>query len=484
MDAASKYWHWVRLKDGKLIHQEIASAKEFFQRQFSGLLEQADSLDNQVQRSLLEMAKESTGSISPTDRHLAECCLRCFISQQIAQTCAVLAATLGAREGAVYFTCNDLYPFVLNDEIRERAASRPSSHSSTQFQPLAIAILETFDPKKAGLSVWISRQVRLHKELSQFLQQHGVYLITDWAILNDTKPEQLQRILSEFHALTAIEIQQAHALLQGYHAVYLHDRLHLIQQGVIKAKQKCVEPTADQLTRIAESVRLKSNLYLSNESILRRLHAIATQLRQYRLYIRTGLFPTQSLDQPSQSPVAEEIQTVESDENDEKSEFLREYRRQFLHCLDQALEQVINDRVAYFQQKKQAKAQKKAEHLLLALKLFHCQGQSMGEIAPQIELEAQYQVTQLMKLKEFRAAVRCTLLQLLGDRIYNLASGYSDPERLHNLNAQIEAALDEQVTNIVIEIPEREAAPGKTNQPLPSLFSRRLCHHLDVRRSV
>lgn len=108
----------------------------------------------------------------------------------------------------------------------------------------------------------------------------------------------------------------------------------------------------------------------------------------------------------------------------------------------------------------------------------------MGKIALQIGLEAQYQVSQLMQLKDFRAAVRCIMLQQLGDRIREIASVYVDPGRLHHLDTQIEVALEEQVTQIVVEDPRKEAAPGKTDHPLTSLFSRRLCHHLDVRKTV
>jgi hypothetical protein len=46
-----------------------------------------------------------------------------------------------------------------------------------------------------------------------FLLEHEVYLVSDWAILNDTSSKQLQRIFSQFHHLTSQEIQQAMQLL-------------------------------------------------------------------------------------------------------------------------------------------------------------------------------------------------------------------------------------------------------------------------------
>jgi len=484
MGTASKYWQWIRLKEGKIAAQEVASAKAFFQQQFGELAEQAELPDEQIQQMLLQLVRAEATSTDHTARNLAESCLRCLISYEIARVCAGLAARLGVRNGATCFTREDLCCFVLDDEIREKASNRALMQSSAQSCSLASKILATFDPQKAGLSLWVSRQVRLHKDLSDFLQQHGVYLITDWAILNDTKPERLRSILSEVCSLTSIEIEQAELLLQGYHAVYLSDRQTLIQQGAIKAKQKCIDPTPEQLTRMGEYLRSQANLYLSTANILKRLQALAKQLRQYRIYSRTGVFPTESLDPPEKNAAIADIPAAEVDEHDETNEFLREYRQQLITCLDQALEQVTRDRVAYFQRKKQEKAQQKAEQLLKALELFHCRGQSMGKIALQIGLEAQYQVTQLMQLKDFRATVRCIMLQHLGDRIREIASVYVDPGRLHHLDAQIEVALEEQVTKIVVEDPRKEAAPGKTDHPLTSLFSRRLCHHLDVRKTV
>jgi hypothetical protein len=110
---------------------------------------------------------------------------------------------------------------------------------------------------------------------------------------------------------------------------------------------------------------------------------------------------------------------------------------------------------------------------------MHCQSVKMSEIAPLVDLPAQYAVSRLLKLREFRTDIRRYLLGILGDRIQQLAQSYADPTRLQNLDQRLNAALEEQVDNVM------EAAEAETNianRPLSSLFARRLCLHLDDRR--
>jgi hypothetical protein len=65
-----------------------------------------------------------------------------------------------------------------------------------------------------------------------------VYFISDWAILNDTKSKQLQRILAEFHHLSESEIRDSCILLESYHAVYRRDRLEQRRNSSIRVKRE------------------------------------------------------------------------------------------------------------------------------------------------------------------------------------------------------------------------------------------------------
>jgi hypothetical protein len=462
------YWRLTRLDGTRQRRvEEMASAKAFFQDRFAAVQPIADTL---IQREL-QLLRESANS---DDRQQAEWCLRCFISQQIEQVCVQLELKFGSQHG---FNRHDLFPFVLDDPGgAERRC--PKGQVATQYRSLSSEILQTFDANRAGLSTWVTRQVRHHRELRRFLQEHGVYLATDWGILNDTSPELLQTVLAEFYVLTEAEITPAYHLLQAYHQVYRHDRLQQRQLGRLQGRAVCTAPSPQQLTRIAGYLQEQglSSSSLSPEHILAQLQTIASQLRQYRLHRFGKTLPTESLDQPGAETIADEIPAAEPEPEQEEENFLKFYREQMLTCLDQALAQVTHDRCIYVKRKKTSA---EAEHFLIALKLFHCQGQSMGKIAPQVGLQEQYEVTRLLELRQFRANVRSHLLQLLLSSVQDQARAYTDldPTRLQRLNQQIEAILEEHIT-VLIQEAASEAAVAK-RRPLDSLFARRLCHHLD-----
>jgi len=461
MSAASKYWTLIRI-DAALRRKssEIAEARAFFLAQFPEFASAVKVPEPLIQRRLIHWYRTE----EPVED--AELCLRCFISTQIEQACIQLEAKFGKNHG---FSRYDLFPFVLTDVI-----VRGEELSSSTYTPLATEILQTFDPKRGNLSSWTSRLVKHHRELNSFLLEQGVYLVTDWAILNDTTPKQLSRIFSEFHQLTTGEIQQAGILLENYHAVYRRDRFAARMAGV---KGQCPLPSIEQLQQIAQQFHRQTNLRLSVEEVMSRLQDVAELLRQYRIYIRVGSRQTESLDEPNISRAANlniDNSGVETDKfEDSKRDFLRFYRQQFINCLDQSLERVISTRLNLLQRQKLDKSQQ----FIAALHLFHCRGKSMGEIAIAIGLQAQYQVTRLLKLKQFRSDVRQQMLRVLLDSILEKARTYASPEDLQTLDQEIEIALDEEITQVIQEA-ETEAEVKNKNNPLRSLFARRLCCYL------
>lgn len=117
-----------------------------------------------------------------------------------------------------------------------------------------------------------------------FLLEHEVYLVSDWAILNDTSSKQLQRIFSQFHHLTSLEIQQATQLLGSYHAVYRAQHLQARQAGI---KGQCQPPTIEQLRKMQERLSPQTNR-MCPETLLAQLEEMASRLRQYRIHVRGG----------------------------------------------------------------------------------------------------------------------------------------------------------------------------------------------------
>jgi hypothetical protein len=126
-----------------------------------------------------------------------------------------------------------------------------------------------------------------------FLCEYGMYFISDWAILNDTTPIQLQRILPEFHYLSDSEIHLACILLTSYHAIYRRDRLQqrraAIASGQAKVKGRCLPPTLSQLHEIAQRINAEVDLGLEPEEVEFQLQTLAKRLRQYRADVRARL---------------------------------------------------------------------------------------------------------------------------------------------------------------------------------------------------
>jgi hypothetical protein len=401
------------------------------------------------------------GGDNPSHSLLAQVCLRCFISAEIQEVCCYLEFRFGHNHG---FNRHELFPYVLDDTLIERQGGN-SSATPTDYTPMSLKILQTFNPDRANLSTWTGRMVMYEPELNAFLLSRGVYLVSDWAILNDTSSQQIQRILSGFHLLNAQTVTEARHLLESYHAVYRQDRLAQRRQG--RCGRKCQPPSLEQLQRI--SALLGSGL--SPETILARLQDLADHLRQYRIYVRGGCIREQSLDDPALAPLVEQQQLLNQDGEEESSEreFLQGYRQQIKLCLQEALAQVIAKWTGH------QKAPKN-QQWLKALELFHCQGYSMSAIAPLVGLRAQYQVTRLLKLKDFRADVQQQMLRDLRHRLLAMAASYTNPERLQQQEKQIAAILDEQVTTFM-EAAASEASSAR-NLPLKSLFARTLCQYL------
>lgn len=348
----------------------------------------------------------------------------------------------GVKHG---FTQNDLFYLLLDDTI--------TTNQTSSYQSLATEILATFNFNSGGsLSTWISWIVKCHQPLKDFLLQHGIYLATDWAILNKATTNEL-----EFLGLTLEQLQQDKLLLDSYHAVYRQDRLQARVRG------KCQPPTSEQLKRIANFSPNTQNL--SPENILKQLQNLALGLREYRIAIKGGLPPIVNVENPEINQTIEQIPDPNFDE-DEEEFFLKDYTRMVKDCLDRSVEQVIQNRVTKLQKKKPPKHR----DFLTALTLFY-QGIDMGEIASKIGYQKQYQVSRLLKLEKFWEDVGQQILVYLKPQVKELAQYYTSSERLQSLEQQLNEILNEEVDKI-IQTAKTESEGRKTkSRQFNSLFA-------------
>ncbi|NEQ35308.1 MAG: hypothetical protein F6K40_02890 [Okeania sp. SIO3I5] len=433
----AQYWKFVEVAtNGKCRIREIETARNFLLEQFpelANLSEISKDKEREIQSYLIERWRIYSH---------AELCLRCFISHKIREHCLYLEKQFGVKHG---FTHNDLFPILLDDTI--------TTNQTSSYQSLATEILATFKLDGGGsLSTWISWIVKCHQPLKDFLLQHGIYLATDWGILNRATPNEL-----EFLGLTLKQLQQDKLLLENYHAVYRQDRLQTRVRG------KCQPPTLGQLKRIANLSPNTQNL--SPENILKKLQNLAQGLREYRIAIKGGVPPVVNIENPEINQTIEQIPDPNSEQNEQQI-FLKDYTRIVKDCLDRSVEQVIDNRVIKFQKKKPPKHQ----DFIIALTLFY-QGIDMGEIAFKIGYKAQYQVSRLLKLEEFQEDVGQQILVYLKPQVKELAKYYTSSERLQNLEQQLNEILNEEVDKI-IQTAKTESGGRKTkSRQFNSLFA-------------
>lgn len=146
-----------------------------------------------------------------------------------------------------------------------------------------------------------------------------MYSISDWAILNDTKTKQLERILVKFHHLSESEITLACVLLESYHAVYRPCRLMHRRQQIVSGQEQmpkpCAPPTPKQLQEIAQRVNAKVALNLKSQDVTVKLQDLAKCLQQYRRHVRTTFKGTASQDQLNHHPNFNAIRSNPSKNN-------------------------------------------------------------------------------------------------------------------------------------------------------------------------
>lgn len=402
MDNASRYWHLVRLTSaGQLQTLELPTVKPWLQDTFAPWLDNLEEQEAQLQQALFDLWHKGQA-----EADLAQLSLRGWVTHHIRSSCIGLAQRYGERHG---FTSADLLPLVLDDDGRLRP----------RHQPLTLRILESYDPAKGRLSAWSHRLTKTHPDLNQWLLEKGIYQASDWAILNDTSPAQVQG-----------------------------------KTG------RCQEPSFDQL-RIINSTQ-------PPKQVKANLRQLATQIRQYRIHGRGGhpqLYHPQ--DEAELEGIAQTRQAAP--DTDEQMDFLDTYRTSLNHYLGTTLRQVIADQVDQLRQRTPPQDSAYVQGLYLR----QCEGLAMGAVAPRIGLSSQVQVTRLLNLKRLRAEVRHRLIPSLHATLRQEALNYVSADRLKAIDQTLETLLAETVDDLIAEAAAEAQAPQA--RPVKSRFSQHLC---------
>lgn len=469
MSAASQYWRWVKINAaGNRLVEELSEAKAFMQQQFPALLNPldcttepgvkdssshpADLTDAEIQRSLIRVMQ--TDADEPNQK-LAECCLRCFISNRIDWVCRDLAANFGQKG---QFGQLDLLPLVLDDA--DVATFRTRRHAPLGYPSIASKALQTFDSERGQLSTWVKRLVISSPAMTAFLAERGIYLQSKWSVLNSKTPQFLQRRLD----LPFDQLPFFSALLNSYRAVYQRDWL----KSKSSKSSKCPPPTLTQLTEMAAILQAQFGRGYSPEEILASLEQLADRIREASHPRPISLEPEQY------QALIEAKSAPEPDDDEQQNEFLTDYRQHFKAILTEAIEQTVLNRFRYYQKRDAVEAQK----FLKGLSLFHCHAIAMTKLKTHLQKE-QYQVTRLLQLLKLREDVKRNMQIKLRAQVRALAAQYITLAQLEQLMEKIESALEEQVDSVMEEA-RIEASTAKRDPGNPrSLFAASLCRYLD-----
>ena len=103
----------------------------------------------------------------------------------------------------------------------------------------------------------------------------------------------------------------------------------------------------------------------------------------------------------------------------------------------------------------------------------------MKEIAPQLGLKDQPQVSRLLELKTLRSDIGRRMLLCLRNRVLHLAQCYLDPRQLVDLESKLQSVLGEEIDK-ELENSKKENYIGH-NRVMNSQLSQTICQYLDTR---
>ncbi len=428
MAALAKYWKLVRLQSsGAIAEIDRPPASQHLETEYIEFLSQAPIPDRTLQTLLVQELKQA--------RPLAALCLRCYTSHYILLSCQRLVKNYGEHYG---LNLSDLATVTLTDDGQlaieiihqnnKLSIQRPAQYTNDKgdrYQPLAYRILEKFDPQKAGLSTWASRLTWQDSKLKKFLKdEYGILLISDWALLNDTQPQRLKRILIKHfnfpdpdkqpanpgpnHQSAIRELLTLVSTLETYHAIYLAE--HIPKRG-----KPCPEPTLDQCKCMITALNLNQP---DNPEDFRteKLQPIADYIRRHRL---KQLPPQVLIPSPTDNDIID-------------PELLPIFDR----YLTPAIAKTLTKRLTGPHITPQ-----KAQKILQVLHLQYNQGLSQSEIAQQLQLPGQYSVSRILEFKLLSIGITTHMSERLQNDTPKLEAYFSDIDRLLNLQDQLQAYL-------------------------------------------
>ena len=470
MSALSRYWKICRIslmrqKVG-YEHNLVAVAQELVRRIVS-------NQNEDIQLTLHDYFQNQS-TVKPNLSAVAGLCLRCYVSYPILKACQKLDSLFAGDKS---FTYRDLLPFVLNDDGKtpiildsdgktQLILNNDNQTKATAYEFFTVKIIQSYDynsPGKMSLDNWAFLQTKQNTELKNFLSEFGFKVLSDWALLNRTRPKQLERLL----------MRDRH-LVEVFHAVYRQDR----RKQKSKGAKKCPEPTEVQLQQMLDLLQQRKVVINTTTDVLKALKQVAIQLRQYDLWSYREPLEVQEPDSGTYVVRSDLPYDSVSETDVEQQDLLQFLHQQFQLALVSGLKQEVKASIAKLQKSKRYAPL--APQFTVGLQLYYSQGKSLKEIAPQLGMSSWDQARRILNPGGLLSKVRTSCIQKLLDSILKMASekGLTEIppklEYLQALNEQIEAFADREV----FQEAAAELKTGK-NRSLDSLYAQKLLFLLE-----
>ncbi len=410
------------------------------------------------------------------ERSHAGLCLRCYVSEPILNACRKIKHLFGADQS---FTYRDLLPFVLNDDGNKLIILDPdgkthltldqagSPYPST-YRCFSMQILQTFKPDaKSSMSLdnWAFLQTKQNPDLKNFLSEFGFKQLSDWALLNRTRPKQLEQL-----------VERDRHFIEVFHAVYRRDK-----RLQIKEKQRCLDPTPVQLQEMLILLQARK-IGIQLDELMSELRRVALQLRQYDLWSNREPLEfedPESGDRMIRTDLHQNAAWELDVEQQEQQEMLAFFHEQLQLALVLSIQQAIRDRIIDLKKSRGYAAF--ADRLIPGLTLYYRQGIALKEIADLLKMSGWAQARRVLNPGELISTVRTLTIRRVLTQMLQKAEEKGltqlppQPDYLENLALQIEVLSDAEVFQKALE----EIQAGK-NRQMKSVYAQQLCHYLEA----
>ncbi|MEG4594979.1 hypothetical protein QUB00_24690 [Microcoleus sp. F8_C2] len=474
-----KFWKLCRISLARETvgyeYRLISEAQYFLENQLlinykhNKVLNCENNLKQNVQSILFDYFLAQECGISRANRGAAGLCLRCNVSYSILKACQKIDSLFG---GEKRFTYNDLLPLVLNDDGKtliildsqrksQLVLDGNSKTQPTNYKFFTVEVLRTFkpdSPSSMSLDTWAYLQTKQNQEVKNFLSEFGFKHLSDWAILNRARPKQIES-LSEYDR----------QLINIFHAVYRRDRREHRSAGV----QKCPDPSNFQLQEMLTALQKQNIPAKSNVELIAELKQVAVQLKQYDVW--SSREPLEIRDPHTGNDVLRpDLPHASTDElNVEEQEILEFLHKQLNSALIQSIDQEISACIAKLEKSKTYAIF--ARKFITGLQLYYCQGMSLKEIFPLLEMSSWDQARRILDPGKLINNVRARTVEKVLD--FTIAKAHEkgltqippEPAYLKNLIEQIETFADVEFFQEAAE----EIRAGK-NRKMNSLYARQL----------